>query len=244
MFTCIYQRDSVSMCNHNINIAIDGPAAGGKTTVARSVAARLGLLYLDTGMMYRAVTWQALEKGSALDDSQTLGQLSQDLDLRLEPDKDSAAGCKVFVAGRDITGELHSPRVSGAVSKVASCSSVRANMVKRQKQIAAEGGIVMAGRDICTVVLPDAELKYFLDASLEERARRRLLDMQKRPGNTLTYDDIYQQLAERDYEDTHRADSPLVKAPGASYIDCSSLSAEEVADIICHDYAEAVSAHE
>lgn len=232
------------MCNRNINIAIDGPAAGGKTTVARIVAARLGLLYLDTGMMYRAATWQALEKGCALDDAQALGTLSQNLDLRLETDADSAAGCKVFVDGRDITSELHSPRVSGSVSKVASCSAVRADMVKRQKQIADEGGIVMAGRDICTVVLPDAKLKYFLDASLEERSRRRLLDMQNRPGNTLTYDDIYKQLAERDYEDTHRADSPLVKAPGASYIDCSSLSAEQVADIICHDYAEAVLAHE
>lgn len=232
------------MCNCNINIAIDGPAAGGKTTVARLVAARLGLLYLDTGMMYRAATWQALEKNCALDDEQALGLLAQNLDLRLEPDKDSAAGCKVFVDGRDITADLHSPRVSGAVSKVASCSAVRADMVKRQKRIADEGGIVMAGRDICTVVLPDARLKYFLDASLEERARRRLLDMQSRLGNTLTYDDIYKQLAERDYEDTHRADSPLVKAPGASYIDCSSLSAEEVADIICRDYAEAASAHE
>lgn len=232
------------MDNRNINIAIDGPAAGGKTTVARLVAARLGLLYLDTGMMYRAATWQALHKGCALDDAQALGQLSQNLDLRLEPDKNSAAGCKVFVDGQDITGELHGPQVSSAVSKVASCSDVRADMVKRQKQIAEEGGIVMAGRDICTVVLPDARLKYFLDASLEERARRRLLDMQSRPGNTLTYDDIYKQLAERDYEDTHRADSPLVQAPGASYIDCSSLSAEEVSEIICRDYTEAASIDE
>ncbi len=232
------------MCNHNINIAIDGPAAGGKTTVARLVAARLGLLYLDTGMMYRAATWQALKEGCALEDGQALGKLSQNLDLRLEPDPDSSAGCKVFVDGEDITSDLHSPRVSGAVSKVASCSAVRADMVKRQKQIAHKGGIVMAGRDICTVVLPEAQLKYFLDASLEERARRRLLDMQSRPGNTITYEDVYKQLAERDYEDTHRVDSPLVRAPGAAYIDCSSLSAEAVADIICHDYAEAISAHE
>ncbi|MGM9997914.1 MAG: (d)CMP kinase [Candidatus Bruticola sp.] len=222
-----------------INIAIDGPAAGGKTTVARLVASRLGLLYLDTGMMYRATAWQALQKGCALDSDLELGRLAEAIDMRLEPDISTSAGCRVFVDGLDISGELHGPAVNGAVSKVASSSPVRAEMVKRQKAIAEAGGIVMAGRDICTVVLPEAELKYFLDATLEERARRRLSDMQSRPGNTLTYDDIYKQLAARDYEDTHRSDSPLQQAPDASYIDCTHLSAEAVADIICQDYAEA-----
>ncbi|MGM9992554.1 MAG: (d)CMP kinase [Candidatus Bruticola sp.] len=232
------------MGKRTINIAIDGPAAGGKTTVARLVAARLGLLYLDTGMMYRAVAWQALKQGCVLDNNQELGRLAEAINMHLEPDSSVSAGCRVIVDGEDITEELHGPAVNRSVSKVASCSLVRVEMVKRQKSMAEAGGIVMAGRDICTVVLPDAELKYFLDASLEERARRRLLDMQNRLDNALTYDDICQQLAARDYEDTHRSDSPLKRSPDSAYIDCTSMSAEAVADIICQDYAEASRANE
>ena len=230
---------SKSFMNHSINIAIDGPAAGGKTTVARILAKRLGLLYLDTGVMYRAAAWQALQLGIAPDDAEAVGSMAEKMDLVLEPDPESSAGCRVLVGGKDITDILHAPEVNAAVSKTAAVSRVRTDMVRRQREMASKGGIVMAGRDICTVVMPDAEFKYFLDASLEERARRRFEDMKSRPGNTLTLEDIREQLAKRDYDDSHRADSPLVQAEGAVYIDCSTISAEEVAERICRDCREA-----
>ena len=173
------------MTSEKMNIAIDGPAAGGKTTVARLVASELGLLYLDTGMMYRALAWQALQDNVPLDDTEALGKLAQ---------------------GED------------------------------QQKIAEAGGVVMAGRDICTVVLPEAELQYYLDASLDERAKRRFADMQARSGNDLTYADVRQRLAQRDYEDTHRADSPLKQAERAKYIDCTHLSAAQVSSILVDDY--------
>ena len=195
------------MTSEKMNIAIDGPAAGGKTTVARLVASELGLLYLDTGMMYRALAWQALQDNVPLDDTEALGKLAEELPLALEAAPDTEAGCRVYVNGVDITAQLHGDQVSAAVSKVASVSAVRADMVKRQQKIAEAGGVVMAGRDICTVVLPEAELQYYLDASLDERAKRR-----------------------------HRADSPLKQAERAKYIDCTHLSAAQVSSILVDDY--------
>lgn len=224
------------MTSEKMNIAIDGPAAGGKTTVARLVASELGLLYLDTGMMYRALAWQALQDNVPLDDTEALGKLAEELPLDLEAAPDTEAGCRVYVNGVDITAQLHGDQVSAAVSKVASVSAVRADMVKRQQKIAEAGGVVMAGRDICTVVLPKAELQYYLDASLDERAKRRFADMQARSGNDLTYADVRQRLAQRDYEDTHRADSPLKQAERAKYIDCTHLSAAQVSSILVDDY--------
>ncbi|MBQ7502078.1 (d)CMP kinase [bacterium] len=223
------------MTDKKINIAIDGPAAGGKTTVARIAAGRLGIVYLDTGMMYRAVCWQALQKNCNLEDKAALGRLAEELDLRMIPDAQS--GCRVLVGETDVTDVLHNPDINKSVSIVAAVSAVRADMVRRQREMAVAGGILMAGRDICTVVLPDARLKYYLDASLEERARRRLLDLQ-RSGAEVTFEEVKAQLAERDYIDSHRADSPLVQAPDAKYINCDHLSAEEVADIICKDFSE------
>lgn len=221
-----------------INVAIDGPAAGGKTTVARLLAAKLGLIYVDTGMMYRAVSWQALQSGCNLDDVEALGEVARNLALCLKADPGS--GCKVYVADRDLTELLHEPEINAVVSKVAAVSLVRKDMVRRQRELAEEGGIVMAGRDICTVVLPDARLKYYLDASLEERARRRVKDLES-SGHKVSFEEVKEQLAKRDYEDSHRADSPLVRVPEAKYIDSDNYSAQEIVDIMAQDYQLALS---
>lgn len=219
------------------NIAIDGPAAGGKTTVAALLGRDLEILYLDTGMMYRAAAWLALQKKLPLTDSEILTQLTEQMDLRIDIDLHSPAGCRVFVEGTDITDALHNPEVSKAVSIVAAVSGVRRDLVRRQRLLAQEGGIVMAGRDIGTVVMPEAELKYYLEASLEERARRRWLDLQN-SGRTATIEEVAADLRKRDANDANRADSPMQAAADAQTIDCSNLSARQVADLIIKDYQE------
>lgn len=219
------------------NIAIDGPAAGGKTTVAKILASRLGLVYLDTGAMYRASAFEALKSGIDIHDDAAVEKMTQAMHLDMQPDAASAAGHKIIANSEDITSALHSPEVSEAVSVVAAIPAVRRDMVRRQKEFAERGGVVMAGRDIGSVVLPNAELKYYLDAELKERARRRFADMQA-SGHNITLEEIEKQLAERDYQDSHRADSPLCIAPGAEVIDCSKISADEVAAIIEKDYRE------
>ncbi|MBQ7529386.1 (d)CMP kinase [bacterium] len=221
-----------------INVAIDGPAAGGKTTVARLLATKLGLIYVDTGMMYRAVSWQALQDNCNLDDAESLGKLAEGLDLRLEAD--AGSGCRVYVSSKDLTDLLHEPEINVVVPKVAAVSLVRRDMVRRQRELADQGGIVMAGRDICTVVLPDARLKYYLDASLEERTRRRVKDLES-SGHKVTFEEVKEQLAKRDYDDSHRSDSPLIQAPDAKYIDSDNLSALEIVEIMIQDYQQALS---
>lgn len=221
----------------NPNIAIDGPAAGGKTTVAKILASHLGLVYLDTGAMYRASAYEALKNGIDIHDSAAVEKMTVAMHLDMQPDAASAAGHKMIANGEDITSELHSPEVSTAVSVVAAIPAVRRDMVRRQQEFAARGGVVMAGRDIGSVVMPNAELKFYLDADLKERARRRFADMQA-SGRDITLEEVEQQLAERDYQDSHRADSPLCIAPGAEVIDCSKISADKVAAIIEKKYQE------
>lgn len=214
------------------NIAIDGPAASGKTTVARLLAGRLGLIYLDTGAMYRAVTWQALRRGVDLTDGPGLEALAAGLGLDMQPDPSSAAGHRILVEGRDITADLHSPEVTQAVPRVASVPGVRREMVRRQQVKAAEGGVIMVGRDICTVVMPDARFKFYLDADLAERARRRQRDL----GADFDQAQVEAQLQERDALDTNRDDSPLCQAAGAERLDCTTMSAEQVVESIAALY--------
>lgn len=203
-------------------IAIDGPAGSGKSTVARAVAERLGLLYLDTGAMYRAVTFAALRRGVDPDDVEPVGRLAREFELVMGEDG------AVTVDGVDATIEIRGPEVTRAVSIVAANPEVRAEMRDRQRAWAARhGGGVMEGRDIGTVVFPDAELKVYLDANPEVRAARRSKEV-----SDLSYETVAADLARRDALDQGRDDSPLAQAGDAFVIDTSDLSVGQIVDRI------------
>lgn len=213
-----------------INIAIDGVAASGKTTVARLVAAELGLVYLETGAMYRAVTYQALQEGLDLHDERAVGGLASRLSMRLVPDPSAPVGYRLFLgAGEDLSAHLHTPEVSRKVALVAQIPAVRRELVRMQKEMAAEGGVVMAGRDIGTVVLPEAQVKIYLTASVPERARRRHLELGSMAPEL---GELEADLVERDRIDTSREDSPLRQAPDAVAIDSTRMTPQEVTDRI------------
>jgi len=197
-------------------IAIDGPAGAGKSTIARALAARLQLQYLDTGAMYRAVTCAALQRGIPVDDRDVVAELARELILDVRDEG-------VFTDGLDITAAIRSPEVTAAVSAVAANSGVRAEMRARQKAWALErGGGVIEGRDIGSVVFPDAELKLYLTASPRTRAERRVAEA----GGDV--DEIEQAIAARDHFDSNRADSPLTTVDGSIVVDTTGLGIEEV----------------
>lgn len=210
---------------NRLSIAIDGPAGAGKSTVARSLAEVLNLRYLDTGAMYRALTWQALKLGVDLEDDRALTALLEEMRFTLE------GASRLTLNGEPLGEEIRSPQVNQAVSRVAQCSSVRKIMVSKQQEIAGLGGIVMEGRDIGTEVLPDAPIKVFLVADHAERARRRQLEMQSQ-GHVAPLTNIAEQIKERDNKDSTRMASPLRKAADAVTIDCTLLSLEEVVQTI------------
>jgi len=215
--------------NRKPTIAIDGPAGSGKTTVARLVAQRLGLLCVETGAMYRAVAWQASKLGIAADDAQALAQMTEQMDLRLEPSPGGAT--KVLLSGEDIGAELRAPELEQLASHISAHAEVRRKLVELQRRIAAGGGVVMEGRDIQTVVLPDADVKVFLTASLEERARRRMKDLEA-AGAPADFAQVRESIVRRDERDQSRAASPLRPAPDAALIDTDNLSIAEVVDRI------------
>lgn len=209
-------------------IAIDGPAGAGKSTVARAVADRLGFTYVDTGAMYRAVALAALEAKIGAEDGAALASLAKGLELRLDGDR-------VLLAGTDVSDAIRSEGVTAASALIARHPGVRAAMVRIQQETAASGDVVMEGRDIGSKVLPDAEVKVFLTASLDERARRR--------GAQTGADDhasLRESLATRDESDRSRDASPLVTAPGAVEIDTTDRSIDEVVDAIVRLAREAV----
>jgi cytidylate kinase len=202
-------------------IAIDGPAGAGKTTVARALAARLGLDYLDTGAMYRGVTFAALRRGIDPDDAQPVGDMVADLDLEVDD-------TVVRVDGDDATLEIRGPEVTRAVSSVAANPRVRAELRRRQVEWAGKhGGGVIEGRDIGSVVFPDAELKLYLTASPDVRARRRHKEVAD-----LAYDEVAAGIAERDARDRGRDTDPLVEAPDAVVIDTTGRGVNEIVDEI------------
>lgn len=200
-----------------MRIAIDGPAGAGKSTVARALAERLGFVHLDTGAMYRAIALRALRSGTDLDDSKALGDLARHLPLRL-------AGDAVLLADEDVTAAIRTADVDRIVSRVASQPPVRAALVPLQRRLGAEGDVVADGRDIGTVVWPDAELKIFLTASLEERARRRARE-RPRPGGVAA---VREEIASRDENDRRREVGPLRAAPDAVVVDTTDMSIAEV----------------
>lgn len=206
-----------------INIAIDGPAGAGKSTVARLVAQELGYVYIDTGAMYRSVAWKVLKAGIPVQDSEAIIELARQTDIKLLPGGDKQ---KVLIDGEDRTEEIRSLQVSRIVSHISQIEGVREHLVRLQQWLAARKGVVMDGRDIGTRVLPDAELKIFLTASVRTRAMRRYAEIGRQQDITL--EQLEREIAERDRMDEQRDTSPLVCAEDAVRIDSSDLSAEEV----------------
>lgn len=208
-----------------IKIAIDGPASAGKSTVAKIVASELGYVYCDTGAMYRALTYQAIEKNIEITDEKRLVELLKEMTISFEPNEDNQ---KVFVNGEEVTEAIRLPNVTNSVSAVSAHGEVRKELVKRQQEIAAPGGVVMDGRDIGTAVLPTAEVKIFLVASVDERAQRRYKENVSK-GIETSLEVLKQEIADRDYKDSHREVSPLIQAEDAILLDTTSLSIEQVA---------------
>ncbi len=209
-------------------IAIDGPAASGKTTLGRRLADYLGYLFVDTGVMYRAVTWAALQRGIDIHDEARVTALAEEIQIDiLPPSQNDGRFYDVRMDHQDITWEIRNPQVEAAVSIVSAYPGVRRALTAQQRRIGLRGRVVMVGRDIGTVVLPEAELKIYLDASAEERARRRFAELQAR-GEVADYDTILQKVRERDQLDSTRQVAPLQAAPDAIHIDSDGLTAEEV----------------
>lgn len=210
-------------------IAIDGPVGAGKSTVAKLVARKLGYLYVDTGAMYRAVALKALRLGMDINDPIVMAMLAEATDIQLQQQNDGSV--RVFLDGEDVTEAIRTPEVSEASSIVSAHEGVRKVLAERQKAMAELGGVVMEGRDIQTVIAPDAEVKIFLTASLEERARRRWLELQQK-GISVSYEEVLHEVKERDERDKSRAIAPLRKAPDAVEIDTTGMTPEEVAEKI------------
>lgn len=208
----------------NISIAIDGPASSGKSTVAKILASDFHFIYVDTGAMYRAVTYLAIKHKVAFSDEAALVELTKKYPITF---KQSAHGQLVFADDEEITQAIRQPEVTQAVSEVSAQGKVREELVNAQRQMAQTGGIVMDGRDIGTTVLPKAEVKIFLVASVEERAQRRYKENQAK-GITMAFEEIKEAIAKRDYLDSHREVSPLVQASDAERVDTTGMSIEQV----------------
>ncbi len=204
-------------------IAIDGPAASGKSTIGGLLAERLGYIYLDTGVMYRAVTWAALDRGIDIDDEAAVTGLAEHVQIDVQtPSADDGRQYTVLCDGHDVTWAIRTPEVDRAVSPVSAYPGVRAAMSAQQRRIGLAGRVVMVGRDIGTVVLPEADLKIYLDAAVEERARRRLLERQAR-GEPAVYDQVLAAMRRRDQIDSQRATAPLRPARDAIIVDSTCL---------------------
>jgi cytidylate kinase len=211
-----------------IIIAIDGPAGSGKSTIAKMVALKLGYIYIDTGAMYRAITLKALQNNILFSDKQALTNLAENTTLRFQYEAvDSDSKMFLWMDETDVTIPIRSLEVTQNVSEVAAVPGVRAALVKAQQQMGKAGGVVMDGRDIGTVVFPNAELKIFLSASVEERTRRRWLELQEK-GTAIGFEDLRQQIAARDHFDSHREADPLRQAEDALFLDTTALSIEDV----------------
>jgi cytidylate kinase len=212
----------------NLVIAIDGPAASGKSTTAKLVARRLGYTHVDTGAMYRAVTLKVLRSGIDPLDDQRIRLLLDSTGVALE---DHGGSLSVFLDDEDVTEEIRTPEVTKAVSSVSSLRSVREAMVREQRRMGEKGGIVLEGRDIGTVVFPDADVKFFVVASIVERARRRLQELREK-GVQARLEDLERELQERDRIDSTRLESPLQRAPDAIEMDTSGMTVAQQVELV------------
>lgn len=217
------------MSDRMFAIALDGPAGAGKSTIARQVAAQLGILYLDTGAMYRAMAWQALRHGVDPADEQAVIDLISQTDLQVVL---SQGHQQVLINGSDVSQLIRTPEVSKASSDISALPSIRRFLVEKQREIARHRPLILDGRDIGTYVLPQAPWKFFLTASVDERARRRLLDLQARGDHTGTLETVRREIEYRDTQDSNRVMAPLCQAEDACLIDTTDLSIEEVVDVI------------
>ena len=218
------------MNTKKIAIAIDGPAGAGKSSISKVVANELGYLYIDTGAMYRGVTWAVLDSNVDVNNQKDVEALLPSLDLTLEP---TASACKVFVKGQDVTDLIRQQQINENVSTIASYKGVREYLVERQQAMAAVGGVILDGRDIGSVVLPDAELKIYLTASVDARAKRRWLEVQG-TSNEQPLEDIKKNVESRDEMDKNRDESPLVCVEDAIIVDSSNMTFDETVKHILH----------
>ena len=211
-----------------LNIAIDGPVGAGKSTIADAVAARLGILHLDTGAMYRALGLTALKRGIDPKDEKAVVDLCNEIDITVKHEKD---GQHTLVQGMDVTNSIRTPEVSMAASTVSRYLPVRKSMVEKQQKMAAETDMLVDGRDICTTVLPNATVKIFLTAAPEERARRRWIELRNKGGKE-TYDQVLRSVRERDEQDMNPPVEPLRQAEDAVLVDSTALSFKQVVEQI------------
>ena len=211
-----------------INIAIDGPAGAGKSTIAKAVAKRLGMIYLDTGAMYRSVAYYVLEHGADVNDERAVEALLPgiEMDIRYENGMQ-----QIYVSGKNVTPYLREPHMSKAASDVSALPCVRYKMVELQREFAASHDVVLDGRDIGTFVLPDANRKFFMTASPEERAKRRFKELTEK-GSVCTFEEVLADINKRDYNDSHRAVAPLKQAEDAVRIDTTDMSIEQVTECV------------
>ncbi|WP_166239311.1 (d)CMP kinase [Paenibacillus turpanensis] len=216
------------MSIHKLNVAIDGPAGAGKSTISRLVANELGYVYVDTGAMYRSVTWKMLQRGLPLSEQDAIVELARQSDIRLFP---HPSGQQVFVDGEDVTEAIRSSEVTSSVSDVAKIAGVRALLVEKQKLMALEKGVVMDGRDIGTNVLPHAEVKVFMTAGVRVRAERRRRELEDK-GSRITLEQLMAEISERDRIDQEREVSPLVMADDAILLDTTEMSIGQVVERI------------
>lgn len=213
---------------HRLIIAIDGPAASGKSTTAQRLALRLGYIYLDTGAMYRACALQAQISGVSLEDEDAVAAMLKDIDVRIETSGEKNV---ILLGGKDVSEDIRANAISKLSSDISALPAVRYRMVELQRQMGAKGGVILDGRDIGTFVFPDADIKFFLTASPEIRARRRWLELQKK-GINKEYDEVLRELEERDRNDAGRALAPLSIAEDAIVIDTGDMSVEEQVDTL------------
>ena len=206
-------------------VAIDGPAGSGKGTIAKIISERCNLVNIDTGATYRCVALKALNNGLTVDNKKEIIEISKDIDIKFTQDG------KVFLDGKEVTDDIRSKEVTSIVSPISGIVEVRENMVKLQRRLAGDNDVILEGRDITTVVFPNANYKFYLDASLEERANRRYKQNMEK-GIDMSYEEIKESISARDYNDMHKEVGSLTRTDDQIYIDSTNLSIEEVADII------------
>lgn len=217
-------------------IALDGPAGSGKSTAAKLAAARLGIIYVDTGAMYRAVAYHCGEKRIPPEDEAAVVAALDGMDMRILPQEE---GQRILLCGKDVTAEIRTPQIGKGASIVGAYEKVRERMVELQQAMAREQSVIMDGRDIGTVVLPNAEVKIYLDAAVEERAKRRMGELAAK-GEQADFEEIKEMIARRDYNDMNRKHSPLKKAEDAILLDTTGMEIEQVLQAILDIVAERV----
>ena len=223
------------MMNKHVAIAIDGPSGAGKSSLARRAAAHFGLIYVDTGAIYRCVGLAAHRMDVNTRDAEAVQRILPTLDIRM--DYNDAGAQRMFLSDEDVSSDIRLPEISICASNVSAHPAVRAFLLEMQRKMARENSVIMDGRDIGTVVLPDADLKIYLTASAEARAHRRMLELQNK-GIDASFEDVLKDIELRDYQDTHRAEAPLRRAEDAVLLDTTEIGFDESFELLCRTIEE------